>query len=172
MTHACDACGFHRAGDVDCVCEVCRKRPAARFAFRCSYQGCVWFSVTDATGTYEVEFRHSLPDYERKVLNGGAQGEYAKEVEALIGWLVPRHRRENGPVPAATVRAWNAWRVAECKAWLRKLTAEPERYGAPNPDDSRPRYLALGSAYWHVTLPPTQGNGWHCEGHWRFEALA
>lgn len=142
---------------------------ATAFAFACSYQGTTWFRATDESGAYEVELRHSLSEYERRTLNGGASGAYAAEVESLIGYLVPRHRP--GALPLETVKAFNAWQVSERDRWLAMLEAEPERYGAIEPKDRAPRHVAKGTAYFHVTTQPTQANGYHCEGEMRFQPI-
>jgi hypothetical protein len=39
MTHACDACGFHRAHDDDAVCDVCRGRDKAAKAAPTGFYG-------------------------------------------------------------------------------------------------------------------------------------
>src|SRR4051812_5289227 len=105
-----------------------------QFRWTCSYQGCAWFRVCDDTGTYEIELRHRLEDYERTRLNGGPDGAYAQECARLIGYLVPRYPRTN-PLPLSTAAAFNIWQIDECKEWVRKIEAEPERYGVLAPDD-------------------------------------
>jgi hypothetical protein len=141
------------------------------FRWTCSYMGCVWFEASDDTGTYEIELRRELSAYERAQLNGGPDGAYAAEVERLIGWLQKTHGR--GPVPAETVAAFNAWRMAEHHRFMRRLEADPDRYGPLDPADPllQPPTLAKGAAHFHVTVEPTKENGWHCEGEWRFEPL-
>lgn len=143
-----------------------------QFRWTCSYQGCAWFQVCDDTGTYEIELRHRLEDYERACLNGGPDGAYAKECARLIGYLVPRYPRAS-PLPLSTVAAFNAWQIAECKEWVRKLEAEPERYGVLGPNDElrSPRYQAKGCAFFRVIVAPTKANGYRCEGEWVLETL-
>jgi hypothetical protein len=82
----------------------------------CSYMGCVWYEITDATGRYEVEVRHRLGDYERSILNGP---QCVKDCETAIGGI---HRSSHSwePVPAETVAAFNAWRMAEYEAFVAK----------------------------------------------------
>lgn len=144
---------------------------ATRFAFACSYQGTTWFKATDDSGAaFEVEFRHSLSDYERRTLNGGPDGAFAAEVESLLGYLVPRNYPAT-PLTLETVRAFNSWQVAECARWRAMIEGAPERYGELKPEDCQPRHVAKGAAYFEVTTRPTVENGYHCEGAWRFEHL-
>jgi hypothetical protein len=124
-----------------------------RFRWRCSCRGLVWYSVTDHTGTYEVELRRGVLDYERRDYNGTAE-EFARDVVASVG-LLRRAYRSDLPIPAETVAAFNAWRAAEHAAQITQLDRSPERYGVIAPTDPirTPPMVAVGARY-------EVGTGW------------
>lgn len=98
------------------------------FRWQSSYMGTVDYMVTDATGTYRAALRHTLGDYERSILNYDAAG-IAKHVESAIGLLTRCVCDNAGEIPAATIEAFNAWRMAEHEKLESHLRANPERYG-------------------------------------------
>src|SRR5215217_7139156 len=113
------------------------------FRWTCSYQGCVWFQVSDHTGVYEVQFRVRLEEYERRTLNGP---DVVAAEESVIRWL----KRYGQPVPLETVQAFNAWQREEAENWRRTIATNPERFGELKPEDHEPRYIAKGSAHWQA----------------------
>jgi hypothetical protein len=116
-----------------------------RFVWKCSYMGTVWYQVTDATGTYKAALRHSVGEYELSIANGDI---VRRDMKAGIGLLV---RDCNGAtaVPAETVAAFNAWRMAEHTEQMARLDSQPERYGVIAPDDEmrRPPMTARAAVY-------------------------
>lgn len=109
-----------------------------RFRWTCSYQGCVSYEVTDATGTYEAELRREVSDYELAHANGD---DVRQEMRSAVGILRRSHSiavsmtERTSEVPAETVAAFNAWRLAEHEKLLASLRSQPHRYGTIPDDD-------------------------------------
>lgn len=127
--------------------------PSFRFAFKCSYMGSVWFTVTDATGTYEAEYRHTLGSYERSILNPNAAGSderpYADQVESEIGILRRSVCDNAGEISAETIAAFNHWRMSE---HARVMAYFAERDMLDESDKVPPPIVTAGR--W------TRGHGW------------
>jgi len=125
----------------------------ATFRFKCSYMNCTDYEVHDETGSYIVETRNRVCDYERSVYNGGPA-----EIERdLVGAIGKMHRNPSNywQIPAATVHAFNAWRKAEHEAFMAKLDGAPERYGEIAADDPLRRApMPMDGAHYEV------GEGW------------
>ena len=149
-----------------------------RFAFACSYQGTVWFRVTDETGTYEAEFRRSVPDYEMATANGP---DVRRDMVESVGILRRSHLSDadlaawradrSAPcfaVPQATVDAFNAWRAAERAAHIAQMQADPDRYGIVDPADPFifPPILPARRG-WYVA-----GKGWQSDESAALDAAA
>ncbi len=133
-----------------------------RFTWKCSYMGTVDYMVTDDTGTYFAELRHSVDSYELSLANGdGVRADW----KSSIGILRRRNciRRADGSysfeVPPETVDAFNAWCLQRYRESMAHLESQPERYGFIPPDDPirKPPILARGGDYrfgehaWEVT---------------------
>jgi len=117
-----------------------------RFSFACSYLNCVWYKVTDETGTYEAEIRLSLCDYERNIYNG----DYDSECGPLIGFLRANCRE----IPFSTVLAFNDWQAAKVKAACSEMDSNPDRYGIiPANDPLRTPIQARGAAKYIGSTP-------------------
>ncbi|TJW14416.1 MAG: hypothetical protein E5W82_10595 [Mesorhizobium sp.] len=130
------------------------------FRSTCSYMGCVWFEVRDQTGSYKAELRVALGDYERSILNYDPDG-IRKHVENAIGLLTRCVADNAGEIPAATVAAFNAWRLAEHERHMAHLRANPERYGT---EFSEP---------WFQPPLPVSAGRWTRESGWsRVEPMA
>lgn len=107
----------------------------ASFAWKASYFGCVAYTVTDETGTYEAELRHSVSAYELSIANGD---DVRREMASAVGILRRHNLTDNGrwfEIPAATVKAFNAWRLAERSRILAEMKAAPDRYGEIDESD-------------------------------------
>ena len=78
------------------------------FSFRAGYMGCIWYDVTDESGSYQICHRHTLGDYERSIANGPDTVRY---METQIGG-VWRCSASTNPLPREIVDAFNAWREA------------------------------------------------------------
>jgi hypothetical protein len=108
-----------------------------RFAWRVSFADYIEFEVTDDSGTYRVEMRQRPPSaYWLKYANGD---DVRRDMHADLG-LLRRCGCGDNParlfeVSAATVDAFNAWRLAEHHAHMARLDAEPDRYGFIPADD-------------------------------------
>lgn len=128
------------------------------FRWTCSYLNCVWYEVTDETGTYEIELRRRVCDYERSIANYTDET-WERDVVAAIGLL--RRTDSTRPIPDATVAAFNAWRQAERDQWIAKWKANADRYGPfdPNHETAQPippvraGYYEVGKG-WIVTYDP------------------
>lgn len=85
------------------------------FKFRSSYMGCVWFDITDETGTYQAKLRTGLGDYERSILNPHAPG-IQEECLSAIGLLTKCVADNRGEISQETISEFNAWRLSEHNA--------------------------------------------------------
>jgi hypothetical protein len=117
------------------------------FRFESSYRLSADYLVTDATGTYRVEFRSDAYPYEGSHYNGSAE-EYERDVVGGIGLL--RRYIADRPPSQEVVDAFNAWRLEEHLTWRRKIEADPDRYGVLKPGD-------------HFLTPPMVARGAHYE---------
>lgn len=131
-----------------------------KFRWKCSYMGTVEYEISDRTGVYRAEIRHSVGDYELSIANGET---VRRDMKAAIGILHRCHFTDSefrascdsgtgGPfyvVPAETVAAFNAWRAAEHAEHIAKLEAEPHSYGVIAADDPirKPPMVAVGGHY-------------------------
>ncbi len=126
-----------------------------KFAFRCSYLGCIWYTVfTDAGESFRLELRHRLDPYERGLLNYPDEATKDRMVTATIGMLF-RENQPFEPIAADLVRAFNEWREAQWQAAMAKMRDDPTRYGViedGDPPISRPS--PAGAV--HLT-PPFRG---------------
>jgi len=106
------------------------------FKRRSAYLGSVWFDVTDSTGSYTAELRQRLDSYEWSILNGDA---YRQQCLQEIGILHREHCASladtSFAIPAETVAAFNAWRLAEHNRHIATLDSAPDRYGFIGPAD-------------------------------------
>jgi hypothetical protein len=126
-----------------------------RFAFKCAYQGEVWFTVTDRTGSYSLQLRTHVPDYLRRTFNGDDSA-FQRQVLDMVGVLTREYRIDQ-PVPTDTAQAFNAWRLAEYDTTCRQIEADSVRYGPFNrATDSRLRPPVLA----HSTAHYVPGDGW------------
>lgn len=126
-----------------------------RFRWTCSYMGCTWFEVSDGAGTYELELRRSAEPYELSIANGD---DCRRDMVAAIGILRSSHCNKTPrlfEVPAATVAAFNTWRLAEHREHMARLDAQPERYGVIAADDPL-RKPPLAARQGHYVI----GEGW------------
>jgi hypothetical protein len=129
------------------------------FRWTCSYLNCVWYEVTDETGTYEVELRRRVSDYERSITSYTDEA-WERDVVAAIGIL---HRTSSTrPIPDETVAAFNEWQQSVREEWIAKWKANPDRYGLFDPTDisAQPFEPVKGGHYvigkgWVVTYDPT-----------------
>lgn len=128
-----------------------------RFRWTCSYLNCVWYEVTDETGTYELELRRRVSDYERKLANYTDET-WERDVVAAIGVL---HRTDCKPIPSSTVAAFNAWQKAMREQRIAEWKANPDRYGPfdPNSETVKPVVPVKGGHYeigkgWVITYDP------------------
>lgn len=119
-----------------------------KFAWQSSFMGTVDYMVTDETGIYRASLRQSVSEYELSIANGD---EVRRDMRGGIGLLV----RGVEPIPAATVAAFNAWRLAEHTRQIAQIDAQPDRYGVLAPDDSLRRPPMVARAAEYVT-----GRGW------------
>lgn len=106
-----------------------------RYTFKqtSSYLGCIWYTVTGPTGTFQIEARSSAPDYERRMYNGSF-AEWKRDVFAAIG-TVHRASMSDTALPRDLVDAFNAWRRSEHSDFVAMILEDPERYGHMRPDD-------------------------------------
>jgi hypothetical protein len=126
-----------------------------RFAFKCAYQGEVWFTVTDQTGSYSLQLRTHVPEYLRSTFNGDDSA-FQRQVVDIVGVLTREYRIDQ-PVPMDTAQAFNAWRLAEYDAACLQIEADPIRYGQfDRATDSRLRSPVLA----HSTAHYVSGDGW------------
>lgn len=118
---------------------------APQFKWKCSYLGRVAWEATDETGRYEIETQASVSDYLLSICNGDI---CRRDTLAMVGKIVRAHDVLQ-PIPAATVAAFNAWRLAEHTAQMAKLDAAPERYGVIPANDPlrQPPAVLLGARY-------------------------
>lgn len=104
------------------------------FRWRVSYMGTVWYDVTDETGSYSAALRHSASNYELSIANGD---EVRRDIKTEIGILRREFPARDGyAMPAATVAAFNDWRMERHRAFMAHLEAAPERYGVIAADDA------------------------------------
>ena len=107
--------------------------PACRFAFKCGFMGTVSYTVTDETGTFEAELRHTLGSYERSILNpyagAGDIVSYPDQVATEIGILRRSPCDNAGEVRPSTVTAFNHWRATEHARAVAFMLERPERFG-------------------------------------------
>lgn len=138
-----------------------------QFRFTCSYIGCIWYNVTDESGTYSVEFRHCFSDYESSISNGD---DVRRDCRDAIGILRREHCSDSDmtawrldkrapcfAVSQSTVDAFNAWRAEERASHLAKMKADPARYGENSESVFSPIIPARRG--WYVS-----GAGWQWEG--------
>ena len=91
----------------------------------CAYLGETDYRAIGRADLGRLTVRHRLGEYERSILNGGA--EYAvRMVEPLIGCIRAFCGKR---IPDDIVNAFNAWRAAEHAASVARIKAAPERYG-------------------------------------------
>ena len=133
-----------------------------KFKWTCSYRGTQWFDVTDETGTYQVELRHTITESGRTDYTGTA-AEWEREVICSLN-VLRRSYQSNREIPASTVAAFNGWRQAERDRLLAEMTADPERYGDPSKFAKyfHPITPARGGRYvigtgWVITYEPREG---------------
>lgn len=114
-----------------------------RFQWKCSFMGTVDYIVTDETGTYCATLRHSVGKYESSIANGNG---VRRDMQQAIGLLV---RNSHEPIPAATIDAFNEWRLADHVAAFATIDADPERYGVIAADDPlrQPPMIAKAGRY-------------------------
>lgn len=112
-----------------------------RFFFKCSYLNSAFYGVIDSTGSYEMELRCGVSDYERSIYNGPPD-EYERHCAARVGYA----SRQAGTIPLETVAAFNAWQAEKTRESIERF----ERlYGPIAPDDDLRRPLqAKGAARW------------------------
>ena len=134
-----------------------------RFKWTCSYRGSQWFDVTDETGTYEVELRHTIIEDDRSIYNG-SDAEWDREVVCSLN-VLHRSHWSNREIPASTVAAFNEWRQAERDQVFAEMAAEPQRYGDPSTFTKyfEPITPARGGRYvigtgWVITCDETGNN--------------
>ncbi len=129
--------------------------PSIRFAFKCGFMGNTSYTVTDETGTFEAELRHTLGAYERSILNPHACPEdvvsYPDQVASEIGILRRSVCDNAGQLRPATVAAFNHWRSTEHARAVAFMLDNPERYGDVS-DMVPPPPVTAGR--W------TRGHGW------------
>lgn len=123
------------------------------FRWKTSYMGCVWYEIVDETGRYEAELRNKLGDYERSILNYDPAG-IAKHVESAIGLLTRCVCDNAGEISAATIAAFNAWRLAEHEKQMAHMRANPQRYGTDFPEPWFQAPLPVAAGRW------TKETGW------------
>ena len=133
-----------------------------KFKWTCSYRGTQWFDVTDETGTYEVELRHTITESDRTDYTGTA-AEWDREVVASLN-VLHRSYRSSREIPASTVAAFNEWRQAERDRLFAEMAADPQRYGDPGTfaEHFKPITPARGGRYvigtgWVITYEPREG---------------
>ena len=126
------------------------------FRWVCGYRGCTDYMITDDTGTYRAEFRHTLEEYQPGVHNY-TPAEWERDVVPTLGLL--RRYIPTSPVPAATVAAFNEWRLAERADHVAKMKAAPEKYGEIDEHDTRlfPPILPARTGVYVV------GKGWEIQ---------
>jgi hypothetical protein len=127
------------------------------FKWTCSYQGTIWYQVTDHTGTYEAQFRRCAEQYECEGYNGDA----ARDLVAAIGIFCRSHSLPNSnerlfEVPQSTVDAFNAWRIAERARHVAEIKSQPHRYREVDESDPLlfPPILSARQGYYVI------GEGW------------
>lgn len=131
-----------------------------RFRRMIAFMGVVEYEVTDATGTYRAEIRHSYTDYELSIANGDDVRRQIKEEVGILRRHSCASRTDHSfEMPAATIEAFNAWRLAEHLAFIAHLDASPQRYGIIAADDPlrAPPMIAKRGRFergrWLVTEP-------------------
>jgi hypothetical protein len=125
----------------------------AKFSWKCSYMSTMEYQVIDETGCYRIETNRAPSQYQLSICNGDT---VRRDTLAKVGLLV----RVVGygcdkSIPAATVAAFNAWRLSEHKRHMATLESQPEKYGCIAADDPlrAPPAACPGAHY-------VSGQGW------------
>ena len=126
------------------------------FRWKCSWWGCQAYEVRDETGMYEVETRYLAHDRERSISTYDDDG-WQRDVLGAIG-LLRRSANSGTPIPQKTVDAFNAWRMAEHAAHVKRLRDNPDRYGENAADEVEPPMVVRGARY-------VVGRGWVVNGN-------
>jgi hypothetical protein len=136
------------------------------FRWVCSYQGCVDYEVTAATGVYWAELRTSAPDYALATANGddvrrdmitsiGILRRSHSTPTCTLAWTKDPSTARLFQVPLETVHAFNRWRAAEHARHVAELESQPHRYGPIAADDPVRHPPMLACAGYYVC-----GQGW------------
>lgn len=128
-----------------------------RFEWKCSYMGTVDYIVTDETGTFRAELRHSLGDYERSILNYSV-ADIEKHVESEIGLLRRCVCDNRGEILPDTIAAFNEWRASEHERVTAYLHA---KYGDEFDDET-----------WMQAPTPVFAGRWEKESGWTRVAIS
>lgn len=125
---------------------------APSFRWTCGFMGRTTWIVSDHSGTFEVEHRHTTCGYERSIHNGD-DGDFQRTVVAMLGTIL---RHDGRPLDQRTVDAFNAHKASEHARQIAQLRADPERYG-PILDSDHPAPALVRGFYYLDGYQPAIG---------------
>ena len=130
------------------------------FHWKSAYKGEVDYIITDETGTYRASLRYSAGCFHPHEYNCDTIEEWIRDIADSVGVLHKFCSTTDGPVPPATLAAFNKWRQDEHDAQIAHLLAHPEKYGNIYEDTSPWWVRALAPPVPAVTGVYVVGKGW------------